>query len=162
MTGRSSTSCSHCSYTNNPRQMRCSGSALQRRPQRHCAALSYHGYRDRMTEEISRMRFGDGPVPRSNPRAGAAGGSRLVTLGISVAATIAGWLRRTCRSIMRRGRAVRRRAVLQRSVARRSRRRPRAAARSVHLVGSDARSGAAPLHAYPRFAAHVARCAAIR
>lgn len=53
----------------------------------------YHGYRDRMTEEIAQMRFADWARTALESAALArAGGERLVTLGISVAGTIAGWL----------------------------------------------------------------------
>jgi pimeloyl-ACP methyl ester carboxylesterase len=55
--------------------------------------LPYHGYRDRMTTEIARMRAGDFESAALQAVALAAlCGERVVVAGISVGATLAGWL----------------------------------------------------------------------
>jgi hypothetical protein len=81
-------------YTNNPRQYDVLGPQLFADGHNVIAPrFPYHGYRDRMTEEIAQMRFADWARSAIDSAVLArAGGTRLVTLGISVAATIAAWL----------------------------------------------------------------------
>lgn len=81
-------------FTNNPRQYALLGPQLAARGHAVIAPrIAYHGYRDRMTSADAALRAED--WERGALRAleiAALCGERVVVLGISVAATLAGWL----------------------------------------------------------------------
>ena len=81
-------------YTNNPRQYDALGPLLFADGHNVIAPrYPYHGYRDRMTTDIARMRMPDWAAAAIEALIIAFdAGARVVTLGISVAATVAAWL----------------------------------------------------------------------
>lgn len=81
-------------YTNSPRQYDALGPLLHADGHNVIALrFPYHGYRDRMTTDIACMRYADWAAPAIEALTIAfEAGARVVTLGISVAATIAAWL----------------------------------------------------------------------
>jgi carboxylesterase len=81
-------------YTNCPKQYDALGPLLHADGHNVIALrFPYHGYRDRMSTDIARMRYPDWAAPAIEALTIAFdAGARVVTLGISVAATIAAWL----------------------------------------------------------------------